>query len=159
MSELIVIGFDEQQTAFDMEKALKDLQKQDLLKLEDVAVVTKDEDGAMKLHQSLWTKSGAVLGGFWGTIIGLVFLNPALGAAVGAGLGALKGHVFDAGVEHHFIKEVKYLIESKNAVLFIRLIAVSNEEKVLSAIAPFKGEVLKSDMLADDEAKLNEVLG
>jgi len=71
----------------------------------------------------------------------------------------LKGHVFDAGVEHHFIKEVKSLIESKNAALFIRLTEVSNEEKVLEVISPFKGELLKSNLLADDEAILKEALG
>ena len=113
----------------------------------------------MKLHQSLMTKAGAAWGGFWGMLIGLVVLNPAAGAAIGAGLGALKGHVFDAGVEHHFIKDVKDLMENKNAALFIRLIEVSNEEKVLAAVSPFKGDVLKSDLLADDEAKLKEVLG
>lgn len=159
MSELIVIGFDEEKTAFDMEKTLKGLQKMDVLKIEDIAVVTKDADGNMKLHQSLLTKSGAILGGFWGTLIGFIFLNPVAGAAVGAGLGALKGHVFDAGVEHHFIKDVKGLVESKNAALFIRLKEVTNEEMVIAAIRPFKDEVLKSDLLADDEAKLKEVLG
>jgi len=86
MSELIVIGFDEEKTAFEMEKTLKGLQKIDVLKIEDIAVVTKDEDGAMKLHQSLLAKSGAILGGFWGTLIGFIFLNPLAGAAVGAGL-------------------------------------------------------------------------
>jgi uncharacterized membrane protein len=159
MSELIVIGFDEEKTAFDMQKALKDLQKQGVLKMEDIVVVTKDEDGEMKLHQSLLTKAGAMLGGFWGAMIGLIFLNPLVGGAVGAGLGALKGHVFDAGVEHNFIKDVKNLIESKNASLFIRLKEVTNEERVIEAISPFKGEVLKSNLLADDEAKLKEVLG
>ena len=159
MSELIVIGFEEEKSAFEMEKTLKDLQKMDVLKIEDIAVVTKDENGAMKLHQSLMTKSGAILGGFWGTLIGFIFLNPVAGGAIGAGLGAVKGHVFDAGVEHHFIKAVKGLIESKKAALFLRLEEVKNEEMVLAAIRPFNGEVLKNDLLADDEAKLKEVLG
>jgi len=142
-----------------MEKALRDLQSKDVLKMEDLAVVTKDEDGQLKLHQSLLTRAGAIWGGFWGMLIGLIFLNPIAGDAVGAGLGALKGHVFDAGVEHHFIKDVKSLIESKNAAIFIRLTEVSNEEKVLEVISPFRGEFLKSNLLADDEAKLKEALG
>ena len=56
MSELIVIGFEEEKSAFEMEKTLKDLYKIEVLKIEDIAVVTKDEDGDMKLHQSLMTK-------------------------------------------------------------------------------------------------------
>jgi len=63
VSELIVIGFDDETSAFDMEKALKDLQSKDVLKMEDLAVVIKDEDGQLKLHQSLLTKAGAIWGG------------------------------------------------------------------------------------------------
>ena len=159
MSELIVIGFEEEKTAFELEKALKDVQKQGVIKMDDIAVVTKTKDGEMKLHQSLMTTAGAALYGFWGMLIGLIFANPAIGAAVGAGLGALTGNVFEAGVEHHFIKEVKTLIEAKKSSVFIRLVKVTDEKKVLEAISPFKGEVLKSNLLADDEAKLRKALG
>lgn len=35
------------------------------------------------------TAAGALGGGFWGTLVGLLFLNPLLGAAVGAASGRL----------------------------------------------------------------------
>ena len=49
--------------------------------------VTKDDKGKVKLHQAKnLTALGAVSGGLWGTLIGLIFLNPLLGAAVCAGV-------------------------------------------------------------------------
>jgi uncharacterized membrane protein len=43
MSELIVIGFDDEHTAFEMRAALAKLQKEYLIDMEDVVVVTKDD--------------------------------------------------------------------------------------------------------------------
>ena len=37
------------------------------------------------------TASGAVGGGFWGTLIGLIFMNPLLGLVVGPGPARLPG--------------------------------------------------------------------
>lgn len=158
MSELIVIGFDDEKTAFEMRVSLNEMQKMDLLKMEDVVVVTKDDKGRMKLHQSATlTAAGAIWGGFWGMLIGAVVLNPAAGAAIGAGLRALAGKVFDAGIERDFIKDVKHLLESKSAAVFIRLKEIKNEEKVLERVSPYKGEIIKTTLLADEEVKLRQV--
>ena len=63
------------------------MQKEYLIDMGDFVVVTKDDKGKVKLHQAKnLTALGAVSGGLWGTLIGLIFLNPLLGAAVGAGV-------------------------------------------------------------------------
>ena len=55
-----------------------------------MVVVTKDDKGKVKLYQAQnLTAAGAVSGSFWGTLIGMIFPNPLLGAAIGAGAGAL----------------------------------------------------------------------
>ena len=96
MSNLVVIGFDDGHTAFEMRAALAKMQKEYLIEMEDVVVVTKDQDGKVNLHQAAnLTAAGAVGGGFWGMLIGMIFLNPLLGAAVGAGAGALSGKLTD----------------------------------------------------------------
>ena len=79
MSDLVVIGFDDESTAFEMRAALAKMQKEYLITMEDVVVVTKDENEKVKLHQAInLTASGAVGGGFWGMLIGMIFLNPLL---------------------------------------------------------------------------------
>jgi len=45
---------------------------------------SKDQKGKVKLAQIYHlTGAGAVSGGFWGALVGLIFLNPLLGMAVG----------------------------------------------------------------------------
>ena len=61
------------------------LQKEYLIDMEDVVVVTRNEKGKVKLHQAQnLTGAGAAGGTFWGMLIGMIFLNPLLGAAIGA---------------------------------------------------------------------------
>ena len=60
MSNLVVIGFDDETTAFEMRAELAKMQKEYLIEMEDVVVVTKDEDDKVKLHQAVnLTASGA----------------------------------------------------------------------------------------------------
>jgi uncharacterized membrane protein len=74
--------------------------------LEDAVVAVKDEKGKVKLHQALnLTAAGAASGGFWGALIGLIFLNPLLGLAVGAAAGA-SGALTDVGIDDKFMKDL-----------------------------------------------------
>ena len=75
--------------------------------MEDVVVVTKDDKGKVKLHQAVnLTAAGAVGGGFWGMLIGMIFLNPLAGAAIGAGAGALSDKLRDLGISNDYMKEL-----------------------------------------------------
>src|SRR5262245_58022144 len=92
MSTLVVIGYNDLHQAEEVRLKLWKLQKDYLLDLEDAVVATKDARGKIKLHQAVnLTAAGAVSGGFWGSLIGLIFLNPLLGLAVGAAAGAGSG--------------------------------------------------------------------
>ena len=51
MSTLAVIAYPNQNTAGEAAAALQRMQKEFLIELEDVAWVTKSQDGKMKLHQ------------------------------------------------------------------------------------------------------------
>jgi uncharacterized membrane protein len=60
MSNLVAIGFDDEHTAFEMRAALAKMQKEYLIEMEDVVVVTKDEKGKVNLHQAInLTAAGA----------------------------------------------------------------------------------------------------
>jgi len=69
---------------------LVELQQEALVGLEEAVVVEDAAEGRVHLHQALkLISAGAVGGGFWGTLVGLLFLNPLLGAALGAGVGTV----------------------------------------------------------------------
>jgi uncharacterized membrane protein len=158
MSDLVVIGFDDEHTAFAMRAELAKLQKEYLIDMEDVVVVTKDDKGKVKLHQAVnLTAAGAVGGTFWGMLIGLIFLNPLLGAAVGAGAGAISGKLSDIGVSDKFMKELAETFKPGSSALFV-LVRKVTPDKVLDGLKGFKGKVLKTSLTADREEKLRQVL-
>jgi uncharacterized membrane protein len=158
MSNLVVIGFDDETTAFELRAKLAKLQKEYLIDMEDVVVVTKDEKGKVKLHQAVnLTAAGAVGGGFWGMLIGLIFLNPLLGAAVGAGAGAISGKLSDIGVDDKFMKELAETVKPGSSALFV-LVRKATPDKVLEQLKGFKGKVLKTSLSADREEELRKVL-
>jgi len=107
MSSLVVVGFPTVLEAEEVRSVLVEVQKEALIALEDAVVVEHDVDGKIHLRQALnLTTAGAIGGGFWGSLVGLLFLNPLLGAAVGAGIGAASGSLSDLGINDNFLREV-----------------------------------------------------
>jgi uncharacterized membrane protein len=158
MSELVAIGFDNEHRAFEMRAELAKLQKEYLIDMEDVVVVTKDDKGKVKLHQAVnLTAAGAVGGAFWGMLIGMIFLNPLLGAAVGAGAGALSGKLRDIGISDNFMKELAETFKPGSSALFVLFRKVT-PDKVLDQLEGFQGKILKTSLTADKEEELRKVL-
>ena len=158
MSELVAIGFDNEHRAFEMRAELAKLQKEYLIDMEDVVVVTKDDKSKVKLHQAVnLTAAGAVGGAFWGMLIGMIFLNPLLGAAVGAGAGALSGKLRDIGISDNFMKELAETFKPGSSALFVLFRKVT-PDKVLDQLKGFQGKILKTSLTADKEEELRKVL-
>ncbi len=156
MSNLIVIGFHNVADAFEMRAALAKLQAQYLIEMEDAVVVTRDATGKVQLHQAMnLTAAGAVSGAFWGMLIGMIFLNPLVGIALGAGSGALSGKLSDIGINDQFMKDLGATITSGTSALFV-LVRKSTPDKVLEALKPFagKGRVLQSSLTKDKDEEL-----
>jgi uncharacterized membrane protein len=158
MSNLVVIGFDDEHKAFEMRAELAKLQKEYLIEMEDVVVVTKNDKGKVKLHQAVnLTAAGAVGGAFWGTLIGMIFLNPLVGAAVGAGAGAMSSKLRDIGISDNFMKELGETLGNNTSAIFV-LVRKATPDKVLAELKGFKGKVLKTSLTKDKEEELREVL-
>lgn len=160
MSTLVAVVFNDESTAFEMRAALVKMQQQYLLEMEDAVVVTRDPNGKANLHQAVsLTAAGAVSGGFWGMLIGLIFLNPFLGALIGAGAGAISAKFRDIGVDDNMMKEVGESLKPGTSALFVLLRKVT-ADKVLDGLKPFvgKGRVYQSSLSKDDEKALRHVL-
>jgi uncharacterized membrane protein len=72
---------------------------------------------------SLGATTGGLRGAMWGTLVGLLFMNPlagfAIGAITGAGAGALSGSVIDYGIRDDFIKKLSETIPEGSSALFV----------------------------------------
>lgn len=166
MSDLIVIGFDSPEEADRVLVKLNGLKKEYLIDLEDAVVVVRDEAGKVHLKQSLnltavGATSGLLSGSLWGGLVGLLFLNPlagfAIGGAIGAGAGALSGSLADYGIDDDFIKSLGETIPNNSSALFV-LVRKVQPEKVLAELEGLRGRVLKTSLSPDQESKLQAAL-
>ncbi len=134
------------------------MQKEYLIELEDAVVAVKDKDGKIKLRQ-MWSPAliGATSGGFWGLLIGLLFLNPLLGLLVGGTSGAVVGALSDVGINDDFMKELAANLEEGKSALFIlaRKIVL---DKLLDELKGTGGKVIHTSLTHEDEAKLQAAL-
>jgi uncharacterized membrane protein len=160
MADLIAVTFNDETTAFELRAELAKLQKEYLIDMDDVVVVTRDDNGKVKLHQAVnLTAAGAVGGSFWGLLIGMLFLNPLLGMAVGAGAGALSGKLTDIGIDDKFMKELGDNLPKGGSALFT-LVKRSTPDKVLERLEPFrgKGKVMRTSLSKESEDELRAFL-
>jgi uncharacterized membrane protein len=158
MSTLAVIAYPGKDTAAQAAAKLAQLQKEYLIELEDVAWVTKNPEGKMKLHQATSLTGVAASGGaLWGFVFGLLFLAPLAGMVIGAASGAIAGHFSDIGIDDKWIKEVAASIPAGGSALFV-LARNSQNERVLPEMAKFGGTVLKTSLSDEQQAALEEAL-
>jgi len=158
MSTLIVVGYQELHKAEEVRLTLIKLQQDYLIDLEDAVAVTKDAGGKIKLHQAInLTATGALSGGFWGTLIGMIFLNPILGMAVGAAAGAASGALTDIGINDQFMKDLAATLTPNSSALFV-LVRKSTPDKVLEQVKGTGGTILQTSLSHEDETKLQAAL-
>jgi uncharacterized membrane protein len=167
MADLICVAFDDPTTADRALTELTALQKEFVIQLKDACVVVRPPEGEIQLHQAMpLVRTGAVGGGtsgaVWGTLIGLLFLNPLAGLVVGAGVGAasgaLAGKLSDYGIPDDFIRELGRTIKPNSSALFL-LVQKVTADKVLARMTEFKGRVLRTSLPDEQEKRLREALG
>lgn len=158
MSELVVVAYDDEETAEKVLDTLARLQKEYLIDLEDAVYVTKGADGRVKLHQSMnMTGAGAAGGALWGGLIGLLFFMPLVGAAIGAGTGALGGKLSDIGMDDRFAKDLGQRLQPGTSAVLV-LVRRSTPDKVLPELQQYGGQVLQTSLPHDAEQRLRAAL-
>lgn len=158
MSQLIAVSYTDQFKAEEVRLKLQKLQSEYLLELDDAVVVTKNAEGKVKLNQAVnLTATGALSGGFWGSLIGMLFLNPLLGLAIGAASGAVAGALTDVGINDQFMKDLGEKLGPNTSALFV-LVRKATPDKVVEEIRQFGGTILRSSLSHEDETKLQAAL-
>jgi len=158
MSDLIAIVYPSEHDAETVRTRLFDMQKEYLIEIGDAVIAVKGADGHVKLNQLFnAAAAGAVSGGFWGMLIGTIFLMPLAGAAIGAATGALGGKLADFGIDDKFMTDLAESVQPGNAVLFV-LIRKMTADKVLDGIKGMGGVVLRTSFDHEKEQQLRDAL-
>ncbi|MET8698104.1 DUF1269 domain-containing protein [Kitasatospora sp. NPDC004723] len=136
---------------------LKRLQRQELITLQDGAVVSWPGDARKPRTRHLgdMTGMGALGGAFWGFLLGMIFFVPVLGAAMGAAGGALGGHLAHVGIDEGFIRQVRSKVTPGSSALFV-LSSDAVLDPVRAALEGLHAELIETDLSADEEARLRE---
>ena len=155
MSELIVIGYDDQATATQAYNQVLALNKDFVVKLTGLAIVTVDAEG--KSHVDTPQKIvgvSAASGVLWGMLIGLLFFVPGVGLLLGGAMGELFGKLGQTGINDQFRSQVQDMLKPGNSAVVIMADKIT-EDKFADAMKPYGGQVLRTslDEGSDEESQ------
>jgi uncharacterized membrane protein len=157
MSDLIVIGYDNPQTARQAYEQVLRLQQEFVVDLAGLAIVDVDADG--KTHVDTPKRiigASVATGAMFGLLIGLLFFVPGM-AILGGAIGALMGTLNKSGIDSEFRDRVEHLVEPGHSAVVI-MAAKITEDKFAAAMQPFGGTILKTSLSGEDEKELAEEL-
>jgi uncharacterized membrane protein len=158
MSTLVAVGYDDPFKAEEIRMKLQKMQAGHLIDLEDAVVAVKNAKGKIKLDQiHNLTVFGAATGGFWGMLIGLLFLSPAIGFAVGAAAGAVSGALRDIGINDQFMKDLANTMKPNTSALFV-LVRKATPDRVMEELKGTGGKVLHATLSHEETDRLQENL-
>ncbi len=159
-SALVVLEFPTADGAQVMLGRLESLQKQQLITVNDGAIVTWPAGAKKPKTEQLrnLTGVGALGGAFWGMLFGLLFFVPFFGLAIGAAMGALAGHFAHYGIDDDFINSVRSKITPGTSALFL-LTSGAVLDKVADAVKDIQFEIIQTNLSKEQETALKEAFG
>jgi uncharacterized membrane protein len=158
MADLIAIGYPDETTALEAEKAAEDLAKDMIIQADAIAAIVRDRDGKYQVttnHHAV--AGGTVWGMWWGLLFGLLFFVPVFGMAIGAGFGALFGKLEQSGIDKEFQDQVRAMLKPGTSALFLVVEKVT-PDRALERLKQYGGTVLKTSLSEDAESKLQAEL-
>ena len=155
MATLTVFKFATPEGANQMLDKVTSLQKMELIKIQDAAIVTwplgKSKPKTHQLNDLAGV--GALQGAFWGMLFGLIFFVPFFGLAVGAAMGALGGKMADYGISDDFIKQTREKVTEGTSALFL-LTSDAVQDKVFAELKGYEFELIASNLTKEQEEQL-----
>ncbi len=160
MATLVAIGYPDQGTAEQARETVAQLESELIIQADQVAAISRDLEGKYHVHTTHGGASaggGAIWGGFWGMLFGLLFFIPIAGLALGAGLGALFGHMGEKGIDKAFQQQVRDYLKPGTSALFM-VIEKATPDKAIAALEQYGGTVIKTSLSDEDTRKLQDAL-
>ena len=157
MSEFLAITFDGADSAASALKSIRSLEHEGRIRLEDTAVVRKDADGKVNIHNEMasGTEAGVAVGAVLGAVVFTVF--PVVAIVGGAVAGGLVGRAAAPGLDGKFVKEVGADLPPGGSALFLQ-IKSGDAEILVGALGQYHGRVRQTSLDDEIEQALDESL-
>jgi uncharacterized membrane protein len=158
MANLVVLKFDTPDGAEKGLELAQSLQKQQLLQILDAVTVTWPNGRKRPKTRQVghMMVNSALDGAFWGMLLGFIFFVPVLGMAVGAAVGAIRGHFTDYGIDDSFIDDVRRKVTEGTSGLFLLLGSVTTDKVVEAFKSAPRFEIVSTNLTNEQEEKLKE---
>ena len=155
MATLTAFKFNTPDGAGQMLEKVKSMQKQQIIKLQDAAIVTWPQGKKKPKTKQLVNLAGigALDGAFWGMLFGLIFFVPFFGLAIGAAIGALSGKMADYGINDDFINQVRTQVTEGTSALFL-MTEGAVQDKVQAELKGMQFELIASNLTKEQEDAL-----
>jgi uncharacterized membrane protein len=129
-------------------EVLKEMHREHIVGTYDAAVVTKNEEGKVKIVDKIEkpTQHGGWAGMAIGAAMGLIFPPGLLVGLLGAGAGALIGHL-EGGMSRSDIKEVGEMLDNSEAALIV--VGEATVERAVDEATERAKRDLKKEIRAD----------
>lgn len=122
---MLAIRFDHPLKAQECLIAMLRVAGEGVVRIEDAAIVDKDDNGRIRLRQSkdISAGQGATSGGLYGSLIGIIGgpIGMIAGGALGAAAGGLWGKLRDIGIDDDHMKDMGERILPGENLLFLLL--------------------------------------
>ena len=154
--QLIVAAFQDEDAAKEALKDLKEAKKEGLIKIENAAVLRKDEKGKLHIKEThdMGGGKGAALGGVGGAAIGLI-AGAALAApvVVGALVGSLYAKLRDSGFSNKRLETLGESLQPGSSAI-VAVVEHQWVAQVEEALAEEATEVMTAEIGADIAGQL-----
>ena len=149
--QLVVAAFKDEDSAKEALMELKQVQKEKLIKIENAAVLRKDERGKLHIKETrdMGGGKGAVLGGVGGAAIGLI-AGPALvvPVAVGALVGGLAAKLRDSGFSNQRLEALGIGLQPGTSAI-VAVVEHTWVAQIEEALAEAEADVITAEIQAD----------
>ncbi|MGF1506878.1 MAG: DUF1269 domain-containing protein [Anaerolineae bacterium] len=154
--QVVAVQFEQEDTAKHILKELRALKREGMIRLIDVAVLEKDEDGNVSLKETADpdARQGALFGAVVGGLVGLIGgpVGGAAGAALGAATGGVTAARIDSGLNDEDLKALMDDVPPGSSAV----VAIYEHIwmiKLARTMAAFDAEVLRQGLVSAEIAE------
>jgi len=154
--QVIIAAFQDEKMAKEALAVLKEAKKAGLIKIENAAVLSKDEKGKLRIKETedMGGGKGAVVGGVGGAVIGLIAGTAlAVPAVVGALVGGLTAKLRDTGFSNKRLETIGEGLKPGSSAI-IAVVEHTWVEKVEAALAETQADLTTAEIQAGIASQL-----